>query len=205
MSESTAGHAEAGGEPASAVALGRTGTLAEPPSAAPTSPPTAEELFRAEGTALVRLARIFTDDRNAAEDLVQEAFIRYHRSRHRIEDSGAAAAYLRSIVCNLARDHNRRGLMSRRHHARRPRDPLPAPLDATVVDRLVSDHEGERVMRALHDLSKRQRDCLVLRFHLELTEREIGETLGISPNTVKTHVRRGLATLQLRLGGRDGN
>ena len=42
------------------------------------------ELFRGEGPSLVRLARLFVDDRNAAEDLVQEAFIRLARSAHRI-------------------------------------------------------------------------------------------------------------------------
>ena len=74
-------------------------------------------LFEQEGASLVRLARLFVDDRNAAEDLVQEAFIRLARaaptaSRTRPQ----AAAYLRSIVLNLARDHNRRGLVSLRHH-----------------------------------------------------------------------------------------
>jgi hypothetical protein len=44
------------------------------------------ELFEQESTALVRLARLFTDDRNAAEDLVQEAFVRLHHATHRIED-----------------------------------------------------------------------------------------------------------------------
>jgi DNA-directed RNA polymerase specialized sigma24 family protein len=73
------------------------------------------ELFEQESAALVRLARLFTDDRNAAEDLVQEAFIRLHHATDRIEDRTRAAAYLRSIVLNLARDHNRRGLMSLRH------------------------------------------------------------------------------------------
>ena len=62
----------------------------------------------------MRLARLFTDDRNAAEDLVQEAFIRLHRSADRIRDPSKAAPYLRSILLNLARDHNRRGLMSLR-------------------------------------------------------------------------------------------
>ena len=85
-------------------------------------------LFRQEGQSLVRLARLFVDDRNAAEDLVQEAFIRLARSAHRINDESKAAAYLRSIVLNLARDSNRRGLVSLRHHlpvddarARRPK------------------------------------------------------------------------------------
>ena len=64
---------------------------------------------------LVRLARLFVVDRNAAEDLVQEAFIRLSRSLDRVQDESRLVAYLRSIVLNLARDHNRRGLVSLRH------------------------------------------------------------------------------------------
>lgn len=195
MSESVADASEVGGSPASEAT---SASAAQVPGV-----PSVEELFRQEGTALVRLARIFTDDRNAAEDLVQEAFIRYHRSRHRIRDADAATAYLRSIVLNLARDHNRRGLMSRRHQATRRSDPGPDPFDEVVADRLASDVAGRRVVDALRMLPKRQRDCLVLRHYLELSEREIARTLGISSNTVKTHVRRGMATLQSVLGGPD--
>ncbi len=154
-------------------------------------------LFEEEGTALVRLARLFTDDRNAAEDLVQEAFIRLHRSSGRIRDMEKAAPYLRSIVLNLARDHNRRGLMSLRHRDAMKSDTIEIPLEDIVV--ASADHQ--RVVDALRDLAPRQRDCLVLRFFHDLSEREIAETLGISPNSVKTHCRRGLATLGDRLGG----
>jgi len=52
-------------------------------------------LFRQEASSLVRLTRLFVDDRNAAEDLVQEAFIRLSRNAHRIEDPAKAPAYLR--------------------------------------------------------------------------------------------------------------
>jgi RNA polymerase sigma-70 factor (sigma-E family) len=154
------------------------------------------ELFEREATALVRLARLFTDDRNAAEDLVQEAFVRLHHAAHRIQDRSRAAAYLRSIVLNLARDHNRRGLMSLRHfEALTP----PSSPEAALDDRIVLDEQQAAVVDALHVLSPQQRDCLVLRFYLELSEKETGETLGISPNSVKTHCRRGFDRLRTRL------
>lgn len=154
-------------------------------------------MYREEGASLVRLARLFTDDRNAAEDLVQEAFIRLQRSAHRISDPAKVAPYLRSIVLNLARDHNRRGLMSLRH--REP--PSPEASAAVTEDTVVAAEEGAQVIDALRDLPSRQRDCLVLRYYMELSEREIAETLGISPSSVKTHCRRGMAALQDRLEG----
>jgi RNA polymerase sigma-70 factor (sigma-E family) len=149
-------------------------------------------LFRREGPALVRLARLFTDDRNAAEDLVQEAFLRLYRSAHRIREPEKAAPYLRSIVLNLARDHNRRGLMSLRHQeARTPETSRDAP-----EDRVLLDAEQARLVEALRSLPPRQRDCLALRYYFDLSGPEIGATLGISPNSVKTHCRRGLAALK---------
>lgn len=148
-------------------------------------------LYEAEGPQLVRLARIYTDDRNAAEDLVQEAFIRLHRAAHRIHTEAKAAPYLRSIVINLARDHNRRGLMSLRHQEALVVGTSPDAPD----DVLVLDEERAIIIDGLRLLSPRQRDCLVLRFYLDLKEREIAETLGISPNSVKTHCRRGMAAL----------
>jgi RNA polymerase sigma-70 factor (sigma-E family) len=152
-------------------------------------------LYEREAANLVRLARLFTDDRNAAEDLVQEAFVRLHRAVHRIEQPERAAAYLRSIVLNLARDHNRRGLMSLRHfEALTPESSAEAP-----EDRIELDEQKARVLQALRALSPQQRSCLVLRFYLELSEREVADTLGISVNSVKTHTRRGMERLRLLL------
>ena len=153
-------------------------------------------LFEAEAARLVRLARLFTDDRNAAEDLVQEAFIRLHRAAHRITDPAKAAPYLRSIVVNLARDHNRRGLMSLRHQEALPAGSTPdAPEDVLVLD-----EERGRVVAELRELSPRQRDCIMLRYYLDLTEVEIADVLGISKNSVKTHCQRGMAALRARMG-----
>jgi RNA polymerase sigma-70 factor (sigma-E family) len=151
-------------------------------------------LFEEEATNLVRLARFFVDDRAAAEDLVQEAFIRLARALHRVDDPARLKAYLRSIVLNLARDHNRRGLVSLRHH-------LPAGTPpATVEEEFAVREDQRRVIEALRELPLQQRNALVLRYFLELGIHEIAATLGISPNSVKTHLQRGLRSLEVRLG-----
>ena len=156
-------------------------------------------LFNEEGRSLVRLARLFVDDRNAAEDLVQEAFLRLARHASKIGDMTRAPAYLRSIVLNLARDHNRRGLVSLRHQlpAGREIDVARSPVDDTVV----ANDEHRTVIEAVRALSIRQRDCVTLRYFEELGIDEIAVTLGISANSVKTHLQRGLANLESALAG----
>lgn len=152
-------------------------------------------LYQEHAVALVRLARLFVDDRNAAEDLVQEAFIRLARHAGRIREPDKAAAYLRSIVLNLVRDHNRRGLVSLRHRA--PADDV----QATTEDEMVLRDDQRRVIEALRHLPARQRDCVVLRYYFEAGITEIATTLSISENSVKTHLKRGLAALERRLEG----
>ena len=151
------------------------------------------DMFRTEGVSLVRLARLFVDDRNAAEDLVQEAFIRLGRSARRINDPARAPAYLRSIVLNLARDHNRRGLVSLRH-----RSPI-IDEQAGVDEELAVRDDQRQVLDALRELPARQRACLVLRYYDELGIDDIAATLGVSRNSVKTHLQRGLDGLEARL------
>lgn len=157
------------------------------------------ELFAQEGRSLVRLAAIFCDDRAAAEDLVQEAFIRLHRSAGSIRDVNRAPAFLRSIVINLARDHNRRGLMSLRHRSTIEREAAGRETLSSLEDDSV-EHEDDRVvLDAVRLLPDRQRSCVVLRYYLQYSESEIAETLGISKNSVKTHCRRALASLEVAL------
>jgi RNA polymerase sigma-70 factor (sigma-E family) len=150
-------------------------------------------LFRSEAARLVQLARWFVDDRTAAEDLVQEAFLRLARNQHRIKDLDRAAAYLRSIVVNLARDHNRRGLVSLRHR------PPAEPDDRSAEDHAAADESRREVIEALRGLPRRQRDCIVLRYYVELSVGAIAETLGLSTNSVKTHLQRGLRSLKAAL------
>ena len=153
----------------------------------------AAALFNAEAPSLLHLARFYVDDKTAAEDLVQEAFIRLSRNMARITDEARSAAYLRSIVINLARDHNRRGLVSLRHHP-------PAVEDEPSAEEAALGRSARQdVIDALRGLPGRQRDCLTLRYYYDMSPAEIADGLGLSVNSVKTHLQRGLKALATTL------
>ena len=77
-------------------------------------------------------------------------------------------------------------------------------MQAGVDDELAVRDDQRQVLDALRDLPARQRDCLVLRYYDELGIDDIAETLGVSRNSVKTHLQRGLAALEARLtAGRE--
>jgi len=73
---------------------------------------------------------------------------------------------------------------------------------ASVEDTIDLREDQREVLEALRDLPHRQRECLVLRYYDELGIEAIAETLKLSPNSVKTHLKRGLAALERNLGER---
>ncbi|MGI8759366.1 MAG: RNA polymerase sigma factor, partial [Acidimicrobiales bacterium] len=89
-----------------------------------------------------------------------------------------------------------------RHRQVRARHPQPAPAPASSAEvAALAAGEHDRMMAALQRLSPRQREALVLRYHLDLSEREMAAAMGISEGSVKTNVHRGLAALQTWLEG----
>ena len=66
------------------------------------------------------------------------------------------------------------------------------------------EESRREVMAALRSLPHRQRECLALRYFLEMPVEEIADTLGLSANSVKTHLKRGLRGLAIILEGHHG-
>ncbi|MGW3343227.1 sigma-70 family RNA polymerase sigma factor [Nonomuraea rubra] len=155
--------------------------------------PSFAELFAAQYQSLVRLAGLLGAD--DPEDIVQEAFARLHSRR--LRDDGAAMAYLRATVCNLTRNRLRHLRLVR---LRRP-DP-PEPIRSSEHAVLLSEEHRE-LLAAVDRLPRRQREALVLRYWLDLSEREIADAMGVSPGSVKTHASRGLAALGRALKEED--
>lgn len=163
------------------------------PEPAPQAVADLASVYRDEYRSLVRLASLLIDDVGSCEEVVQDAFVRVWERGPRLREPDRLPAYLRSAVLNGARSHVRHRVVRRRHLATAP-DPAPA----AEVTALAGDPTRE-VLHALRSLPERQREVLVLRYYLDLSEADIALTLGIAPGSVKTHAHRGLATLAERL------
>lgn len=137
----------------------------------------------------IRLAYLLTGDRALAEDLVQDAFVRFVARFHYIRDRNAVDAYLRRTIVNLSRNYFRRRAVERSYLERQAGERQPEHVELDV-----SMHQAMRA--ALLGLPVRQRAALVLRYYEDLPEPQIADILRCRPSTVRSLVSRGLQALR---------
>lgn len=152
----------------------------------------AAELFDAQFRSMVRLAALLGSD--DPEDVAQEAFTRLHVRHPMLREPHAALAYVRRTVVNLCHSRHRRLGVIRRHSSRGS--------DAESAESAVLRAEAASdVVRAVAALPARQREVVVLRYWLDLSEAEIADAMGVSVGTVKSQASRALAKLGTQLEG----
>ncbi|MDQ6615823.1 MAG: SigE family RNA polymerase sigma factor [Actinomycetota bacterium] len=154
------------------------------------------DLYQAHRWSLVRLASLLLHDTVDAEEVVQDAFVQTYLAWNRLRDPDKRLSYIRSAVLNGARSRLRHRKVVGRL------DPGQARVGPSPEAAMEAGDDRRRVMAALRSLPDRQRECLVLRYYLDLSEADIAMTLGISAGSVKTHSHRGLAALAARLEAR---
>ncbi len=148
------------------------------------------ELYARHVPAGMRLAYLLTGNRQQAEDLVQEAFIRCVGRFRYLRVPDAFEAYLRRAIVNLHTSGLRRHRLERAWLARE---------GAAVARRTTSMPDvgvREDLWRRVLALPARQRAALVLRFYEDLSERDTAEVLGCTVPAVKSLVSRGTAALR---------
>jgi RNA polymerase sigma-70 factor (sigma-E family) len=149
-----------------------------------------EELYAAHYRRLVRLAVLLVRDVETAEEVVQDSFVAMHGRWRRLRDPQKGLAYLRQTVVNRARSVLRHRAVEARHA------PTPLPDAAGADEHAMAAARRDEVLDALRELPERQREVIVLRYYLDLSEAQIAETLGISRGAVKSHASRGAASLR---------
>jgi len=158
----------------------------------PDAPPAPDPLaaaFDEHAVTLLRLCLLLTGRLEVAEDIVQDAFVRLAPKLARLEPD-AVGPYLRRIAINLWKNRLRGPAAEIKARARiggqaRTEDTPPERRDE-VVD-------------AVRGLPPRQRACVVLRYYVDLPEREVEAALGCSLGTVKSQTSKALATLRREL------
>ncbi len=166
------------------------------------------QLVEAYSSRVYGLLYRLTRSRDAADDLLQETFLRVVRGLGEYEHVGKFESWLFRIAANLARD---RGRMRGRRGETVALDDVPplqacrnTPDSGTQPSRRLSEREaGERLEQALGRLSDADREIIVLRHYSELPFKEIAEMLGIPLGTALARAHRALAKLREELADEE--
>ena len=135
----------------------------------------------------LRTARRLVGYEAVAEDISAEALARSYSRWGQVRSHPNPDAWLLRVVGNLAIDH-----------MRRERRSGPSPrTEQAAVDR-PDDDAVLRVdlARAVHKLSNRQQEVVVMRYLVDLSEDEVASSLGMSAGSVKTHLSRASGRLR---------
>lgn len=146
------------------------------------------EFFSSEYHAVLGLAVVLTRDRGVAEDLTMDAFAAALGRWDTVSEMDSPGAWVRRVLSNAAVSRLRRlgaearALLKLREPVRD--DPLPDP----------------EVWEAVRRLPRRQAQCVALQYVAGYSRAEIAEVLGISEESVKTHLSRARRRLGEVLG-----
>ena len=154
------------------------------------------EFYQASKDSCLRAVAASTGDRDAAEDLVAEAFARAWAAWRTVGRHPAPQAWVVRTALNAKVSRWRR---------RRREDPLPAkdvqpfgPAGAAPAEPV-----DRAIMAVLRRLPARQREVIALRIFLDLDTAQTARVLGIAPGTVTAHMARAVATLRAELSPAD--
>jgi RNA polymerase sigma-70 factor (ECF subfamily) len=153
---------------------------------------------------LLRYLVFLAGNRELAEDLFQETWIRVLERGHQYDGRHEFSTWLYAVARNLTIDYLRRkspisldGLLEDEDHA-----PLEPADTRPLAWEVVAQHEqAERIRAALVSIPAEYRETLVLRFQEGLALEEIATVTGAKLGTVKSRLYRGLNMLMSRLEG----
>jgi RNA polymerase sigma-70 factor, ECF subfamily len=125
------------------------------------------------------------------EDLMQDVFVAAMERIGQLRDDGAFGSWLAAIARNRATDF---------HRTRKPMTELPEDLAAPSTDGGEARGDAARVLALVRTLPEAYREPLVLRLVEGMTGPEIAERVGLTPESVRVNLHRGMTQLRARLG-----
>ncbi len=158
------------------------------------------QLIDGHSEKLISLAWRLVGQREEAEEITQEAFLRLYKSLATFRGDSSVGTWLYRTVTRLAIDHLRRETLKRkifffRSDDSQQFDPLDAVADpaASPQERLLAQETASQMQQVLNSLPARQKTVFVLRHFEGLSLREIASTLEVEEGTVKAHLHRAVS------------
>ncbi len=153
---------------------------------------------------IFRFHLIAIRDRDLAQSLTQDTFVRAWSARHNFRGDCSLSTWLMRIALNLVRDHTRTErfrFWKRVSETAVDVSDISSHIphrDSSLESRLIASEQMTLVWESVAELSARQRSIFLLRFVEELELTEIASITGLPISTVKTHLYRALATIRTR-------
>jgi RNA polymerase sigma-70 factor (ECF subfamily) len=152
------------------------------------------ELVQTQRPRSLRLAwRLLGGDAAAAEDVVQEAFVRAYHGISRFREDGALEVWYQRILLNEVRRYQRWRMVRERWNA------IWQSARQTSVQVEADRGLQERIAGAMAKLSRGQRETFVLIYLEGFSIRQVAALLGRAPGTIKSHLHRALRTMRAEL------
>jgi RNA polymerase sigma-70 factor, ECF subfamily len=165
-----------------------------------------DALIRVYKPKVFRFVAFSLTDRDAAESITQDCFLKAHLTRDQFRGDCSMSTWLMRIAFNLVRDHTKsQKFRFWKNAASSAVDAHDASLRlasgaSSAEARLIAKERVEMVHRTLQELSDKQRSVFVMRFVEEMDLPEIAAVTGMSLPTVKTHLYRAVGAIRARLG-----
>lgn len=151
------------------------------------------QIYELYAARLQRSLRKRVRDDEVANDLVQQTFLRFHRSRADFKRGRSPRPWLYTIAFNLARDWGR--VHGKRIHVEWDERDFPVEPE----DRLQARQEARRVRDALNQLSDNSREVIELHWFEGLSFAEISQVTGDSRSALKVRAHRTYKKLKVIL------
>ncbi|MDW7679009.1 MAG: RNA polymerase sigma factor [bacterium] len=167
-----------------------------------------EQLVEKYKLPIINFCLRFSGNKDDAEDLAQDVFVRVFQAAERYEDRAKFSTWLYRIAVNLCLNHQRRKKLitflslDRNHHdsSERSSDNLEALFSSSTPEREYELKEQQRlVQQAINSLPENQKTVVILYRYHNLSYQEIAKILNISISAVESRLHRAKLNLKKRL------